>query len=145
MNVLNGTNGYVADIINDPMVNKVLFSNGFNLLEYIQRANAIQFQSIGIKPISKQSSNNIYLLIALYVQKALDYETVIKNGALIINEYAEWFIKYYPELLPKANDLLSMVKEIGYDSPEKAAEVLQNAIQILQLQDFLKVDYFNEI
>ena len=142
-NINSKINNIISDMINDPIVNKKIVKHGFDLWEYIDRSNEIQMKGIGIKPLDDQSDHNMVLLVTLFVKKALDWKTAQGIAAIKPNEYSEWFIKYYPELLPMALKLTEVVNKIGFDTPEQVAKILNQTINLLKYTAIMNVVFYN--
>jgi hypothetical protein len=134
-------NKIISDMINDPIVNSKIIKYGFDLWEYIDRGNIIHCSET--TPLKIIPPEHKVILTTLFVKKQLDWETAYETSPLKENMYAKWLKNNYPDLLPKAQELLDMVKTVGYDCPEKVTRILRRTIRILGFQDNLKIDYIN--
>jgi hypothetical protein len=53
------------------------------------------------------------------------------------NDYLTWFAQHYPDMAKDQENLLTLVRQIGYDTPAKEAALLQTIIQRYGLEDKL--------
>ena len=73
--------------------------------------------------------------IFAYVGKMLDWELARSKGYRRINKFKLFYDKKYKNVALEAKKLLSVVKEIGYDTPEKQTKLFREIIQRYNLKD----------
>ena len=129
----------ISDMINDPIVNSRIMKYGFNLNEYYKMADEIQMGTIGIHPLADIPYEQLIFITTLYVKKTLDLRNIYRNISDEEVEFNKWISKNYSGVVKAAKQILSLIEQIGYDTPQKTEKIFAKTIDLLGLNEILTV------
>lgn len=76
-----------------------------------------------------------------YASNVVDWELVQTEGDKDISELQLLYDERFPDIAEMGQELLALVKRIGYDTPEKERELFKEAIQRYKLSSYLVIGY----
>lgn len=126
-------------LLHDLIVNKRLLRYGMDMkLDYKQEVSESirQLNSIYISPKEKYERAR---WIINYSSKILEYEIAYGRHPKKDEYFREYFNKKYPDIVKEAQPILEMIKDIGYDSPEKQIKIFMKVVAYLGLQEIIKI------
>lgn len=128
----------ISDMLNDPMVNGEIMKYGFDMKSYFEKADRIQIPAI--ETFSGHEKNTF--IITLCVKRYLDYKNIDPN--IRIEDIS--FIKYckgkYSSLEVFWLQIISWIRQIGYQTKESADLILNKTIELLGYQQYMELKYF---
>ena len=71
--------------------------------------------------------------------KILDWELLRDEIGKDNNEFQLWFDERYPDIAREAKDLLVLIDDIGYETPEKQIKLFRRIIQAYRLEKVVVV------
>lgn len=130
-----------ANSINDPLANSCLIKYNFNLWDYYDRACRIQKGFFERGTFLPHPSDFRYkaFFIPFYIQKVLDWELACAVEPRDKHEFISWLEARYPILSKESLELISLIKSIGFDTPDKATTIFQKIIRQCGVRDILDV------
>lgn len=116
-------------MVHDPIVNSRLQTYGFNLWkDYETELKETLHQLRGFPNPPSNRLDRMHWIFN-YVGKILDWELVCNNADAADNEFQLWFDARYPHTAKEAQELLALVRDIGYDTPEKQTALFKEIIR----------------
>ena len=125
-------------MVHDPLVHKTLQIYGFDLLDdFTKWAN----KSLNkLKTLHTPTSHPAKMQwVFNYVKKIIHWEIVRTEGDGN-SEFQLRFESHYPELANVGQELLVLVKSIGYDTPDKMHKLLREIVLRYELSDYISED-----
>jgi hypothetical protein len=124
-------------MIHDSLVNKALQNYGFDLLEDFTKLKNKSLDELIEAPSPTSDSDKTHYVFN-YVNNILLWEII---GAEKDNKFQKKFESLYPELANEGQELLALIKSVGYDTPEKMRILIREIITRYKLSDYiLEVD-----
>ncbi len=126
-------------MIHDPLVNSRLLIYGFDLLE--DYGTELQETFSQLSTVSKSPSKHLDRVhwIFNYIGETLDWELLRDEIGKDNNEFQLWFDERYPDIAKEAKDLLILINDIGYETPEKQIKLFRRIIQEYRLEKIVFV------
>ena len=127
----------LGSMLHDPIVDSRLQSYGFDLQKDYEAELASEADQL--RRYSMPPADHLERLrwIFNYVKNALYWELLITDEER--NKFQAWFDERYPDIASRGKKLLSRVKRMGFDTPEKQTRLFQEIIRSYKLRDFLVV------
>ena len=125
-------------MVQDPLVDSKL--QAYDLLDLGEKyEKEVEEDLRQLKKISKPPTayHDIVLWTFNYVSKMLDLELARSKSYKGKNKFQPFFDKKYPLIARKAKKLLSLVKKIGYETPEKQTKLFKEIIQRYSLESIV--------
>jgi len=120
-------------MVHDPLVNEALQIYGFDLLGgFTKLKNKSLDALIKASPPTNDSHKMHYVFN--YVKNILLWEIICVEED---NELQLRFESLYPELANKGQELLTLAKGIGYDTPEKMRKLIREIITKYRLSNYI--------
>ena len=121
-------------MIHDPLVNSRLLIYGFDLLEDYEAELQETFSRLSAVSTSPSKHLDKVLWIFNYVGKILDWKLLHDEIGKDNNEFQLWFDERYPDIAREAKDLLILIDDIGYETPEKQIKLFRRIVQEYRLE-----------
>jgi hypothetical protein len=131
----------LSSMILDPIVDSKLSKYGFDLCDDYQREVREKCRQLRKYNSSPSKKFDRVLWIFNYVSSILDWELKCKKTNNSEDKFQSWFDERYPDIAEEGKKLLALIREIGYDTPEKLTMLFNKIIQRYGLDDFLKVGF----
>jgi hypothetical protein len=123
----------------DPIVNRLLYQNGFDLSKYLRKGIRIQMPYVRENQIeSMLHPYDRHWLKCLVIEKLLEWE-IIKDEN-INNKFEEFYIEHYPNILREAREFIIYIKSIGTNTPGNAFTILNKLIIENHVDNFIKLE-----
>lgn len=112
-----------TNTIMDPIINRVLYSFGFDFISYLEKGFSIQIPMLKSYP-EEQNLDLLqrYFIKCLIIEKELEWDIINEN--ILENKFKTVYHDKYPLAYKEALEFVSYVKEKGIDSPEKVRSLL---------------------
>ena len=125
----------ISSMVSDLLVNEKLAEFGFGLQEDYENEAAEGMRQLEQIEHPPSTWDGKLLWIVNYVSKLLDWEFV--SGSNSESDFQSWFDNKYPDIAKSGKKLRSIVKRIGYDTPEKQIRLFREVIQKYNLESLL--------
>jgi len=116
------------DIPLDPLVNSCLEIYGFDLRRECDKNIREAFRQLQTLPHSPSNKLVKTQWVFQYVELMLECEVAYKSRRSE-SEFERLFRRKYPDLSKEASKLIEIVKNMGYDTPDKERAVLEEIIR----------------
>lgn len=124
-------------MVHDPLVNTALQEYGFDPLSDYQTELKETFRQLRRQPTAPDHHLGRMFWIFNYVGKVLDWKAISLHAGAGADMFRLWFDKRYPALARDAHELLGLVEKIGYDTPEKQAQLFREIIRTYDLAGYI--------
>jgi len=124
-------------MVHDPLVNARLQIYGFDLWYDYETELKETFRQLGAIPNPPSNHRGRMHWIFNYVGKILDWELACNKADKGNNEFQLWFDARYPDIAKEAQNLLALVRDIGYDTPEKQTALFKEIIRRYDLGRYI--------
>ncbi|CDA11185.1 YecA family protein [Intestinibacter bartlettii] len=132
---------YLCTILNntilDPLINKEVKKYGFDFNSYINKGVKIQVPYI--KSLPSENFLDLYnkhFIKCLMIEKLLEWDLLDKN---IINPFEEICKQKYINLYKIILEEVEYIRNIGYDTPEKAKKILTKILNDNNMTDIIEI------
>jgi len=121
-------------MIHDPLVNSRLLIYGFDLLEDYESELLETLNQLGTVSTPPSERLDRIHWIFNYIGKILDWRLLGDETGKNNNEFQLWFDERYPDIAKEAKDLLILIDDIGYETPEKQAKLFRRIVREYRLE-----------
>jgi hypothetical protein len=127
-------------MVHDPLVNSRLQVYGFDLLQDYETE-----LDENIRQLSNNSKSPVNPLdrvhwIFNYLGNILEWEVIRGETTNNKNKFLHWFDERYPDIAQEANDLIILVRDIGFDSPKKQITLFKTIIEKYNLKNKVSME-----
>lgn len=137
MNQFETISSALNSMVHDPLVNSRLQIYGFDLWDDYETELKESFRQLGATPNPPSNHLGRMHWIFNYVGKILDWELACNKADKGNNEFQLWFDAQYPDIAKEAQNLLALVRDIGYDTPEKQTALFKKIIRRYDLGRYI--------
>lgn len=124
--------------IMDPLVNSGLTQFGFDLWGYFDKASREQQRIVKERGLREPLQNkDRYLAVLFYIQKALDFELANTQSSRLSDNFLDWYKMMYPETVREATLIINEIKSLGFDTPDKARQILTKIVNQFNLNNII--------
>jgi len=116
-------------MVHDPIVDSRLQIYGFDLWDDYEKEVKEDFRQLGATPNPRSNHLGRMHWIFNYVGKILYWELACNKADKGNNEFQAWFDARHPDIAKEAQDLLALVREIAYDTPQKQTALFKEIIR----------------
>lgn len=120
-------------MLHDPLVDSRLQIYGFDLWGEYQNELTETFRQLASSPAEPSGRVDRAHWAFNYAAKILDWELASHERGVSSNEFQSWFDSRYPAIAQEGQRLLALVREVGYDSPEKQTALFKEIIRRYRL------------
>jgi len=128
-------------MIHDPNVNLNLRRYGFDLSqEYERELKETLYQLKAIPPEPTDHLGRVHWVIN-YAGHILERESSLnKEVAKMDNRFESWFEQNYPKVASEGRYLLELIRDIGFDTPQKQFILFNRVIQQYSLKRYITLN-----
>jgi hypothetical protein len=116
-------------MVHDPLVDSRLQTYSFDLWDDYETELKETFRQLRANPTSPSDHLGRMHWIFNYVGKVLYWELTSSKADKDNNKFQLWFDARYPDVAKEALKLLALVRNIGYDTPEKQTALFEEIIR----------------
>lgn len=124
-------------IVHDLIVNERLMRYGFDLKEDFKREIEEDVRQLKKQKESPKDRIGRFHWACNYVSKVLDYNLIFRNESCNDDEFFNFFRDKYPDIVEESSEMQRIIKEIGYDTPEKQYRMFREIISTYNLQGII--------
>lgn len=128
--------GVLTSMLHDPIVNEKLKRFEFDLKKNYEDEDENSIDQLKENPTPKSELSK-YQWIFQYVGRVLEWKVVYGSLNLNENKFFSLFHKKYPEITQRGKELLEIIEEKGFNTPEKMRELLKFIITKFGLNGYL--------
>lgn len=126
-------------MVHDPLVDIQLQTYDFDLYEKYEKE--ISKRNLQEYPKSPPEHIGRVLWAINYASNVVDWELVRAEGDKDVSELQSLYDERFPDIAEMGQELLALVRRIGYDTPEKEHELFKEVIQKYKLSGYLIIGY----
>jgi hypothetical protein len=129
----------VNSIFSDVQVNTLLASYGFDWTSHLilDMKKTLEGLKKWNKPLHPY---NRLLLVSFYVSNALEYGILYGKGKFEQTQYHKTYLNKLPQIVSDGDEIVEMINDIGYDTPEKHKIIYQYILEKFGLNDEFVID-----
>lgn len=122
----------------DPLINKEVKKYGFDFDSYINKGIKIQLPYIKSLPSEKfLDIYNQHFIKCLIIEKILEWDLLDKDE--INNPFEEICKQKYMNLYKKILEEVEYIRNMGYDTPEKAKKILKKILNDNNMENIIEI------
>lgn len=122
-------------MLHDPLVDSRLQKYKFDLKAHHEAEVAEHIRQLEGLTRSPARRLDRTRWVFYYVENALYWELLIADGER--NKFQEWLDARYPDIASIGQKLLTRIKRIGFDTPEKQTQLFQEIVRRYKLDNFV--------
>lgn len=124
----------LSNTVMDPMINRGLFNEGIDIVEYMRDAVVVQAPNLmfGYPEYNKMDKYQKHFVKCLLIEKIQEWE-IIKNA--IPNTFVEIAEKKYKRILVESRNFAKKINATGTDTPEKCKKLLKMLVEENNMRD----------
>ena len=126
-------------MVHDPLVDSQLQKYGLDLQEKLRKEEREDIRQLEALPDAPTNHLGKMHWMFNYVGKILDWELASEKAESTVGEFQSWFDARYPDVAAEGQELLDLVKSVGFDTPEKMSTLFDEIIRRYKLGVFLFV------
>lgn len=126
-------------IVHDLIVNEKLMRYGFDLKEDFKREEKEDLRQLRKYKESPKDRIEKFHWACNYISKVLDCNLIFGNESCHDDEFLDFFRDKYPDIVEESLELQRIIKEIGYDTPEKQYRMFREIILTYNLQGIIVI------
>jgi hypothetical protein len=127
----------LSSMIADPIVNSRLQNSGFDVRPDLQDEIEESQRQLATYPEAPTEYLSRLKWVFNYVAKVLEWSSVYGDATPGECPFATWFAARYPAVAREAEDLLALVRELGYTTPSEQRRLLDVVIRRYNLQNIV--------
>jgi hypothetical protein len=126
----------LGSMLDNQTVNSRLATYGFDMQKYYDGIVRFSYKQLGGE-LNPPSDYKLRMLWTFnYVHMILYWEDVLNMKEIGESEYQSWYDSRYPDIAKEGQALLTIVRSIGYDTPEKRTTLFGEIIAGYDLDKF---------
>ena len=117
-------------MVHDPLVIERLLPYGFDLRSKYDREARLGIGAMSqFDPALLKDRDLRMPFMIRFVSNALDWERLRRDNEPTTSEFPNRFQERFPDVAAEGRDLLALVREVGFDTPQRMAALFEEVIK----------------